>query len=300
MDLDSGATLMQQFGLEAFSPLLNVPINVPFRAIPVTDFPACSSSALVPLSHGPLVSSGSQAVTTARTAGGRKRRRMLTRDTILCPLGCSEPFTSEDAVLTHVEAIHIQRGGVAPDDGWLSAMGRRMCAGCRRLMGRSSAHCPGCRRGMLAALPQGEGATGTPLTAPEPPFTPGISAVLADRRGVLEHVPRGCRASVSQALGRVLSNFNTLKTWESLRDLLGFGKAVLAAPKRGGHRRLPALEREIILRANAIGCSPFEDVWARSQAPSRPPGPKSKIPPGRQIQKALMRFRTHRCPVSAR
>jgi hypothetical protein len=96
---------------------------------------------------------------------------------------------------------------------------------------------------------------------------------------VLEHVPRGSRASVSLALGRVLTNFCSLKTWESLRDLLGFAKTVLAAPKRGGVRRMPAVEREVILRANAIGCSPFEDLWARSSTTGRGQTAKSKLPP---------------------
>ena len=179
-----------------------------------------------------------------------------------------------------MEAIHILRGGVAPDDGWLASMGRRLCQGCRRLMARSSSHCQGCRRQGQEDLSGSAGplGPGTPLSQPEPPMRPTISAVLGDRRGVLEHVPRGCRASVLQALGRVLHNFCTMKTWESLRDLLGFGKAILAAPKRGGHRRLPALEREVILRANALGTSSFEDLWARTAVPAKASKPKSRVP----------------------
>jgi hypothetical protein len=60
--------------------------------------------------------------------------------------------------------------------------------------------------------------------------------------------------------------------------LLGFGKAVLAAPKRGGHRRLQALEREVILRANALGTSSFEALWARTATPGKAGKPKSRLP----------------------
>ena len=180
------------------------------------------------------------------------------------PPGCAEAFITPKDVLAHVEAIHIQRGGLTPDDGWLASMGRRQCEGCRRLMARTAPLCPACQRAapapaMVAPPPQG-----SPLSGPRPQWSLTIDDILADRRGVLEHVPRGCRAAVLQALGRVLGNFCAQRTWESLRDLLGFGKVVLAAPPRGGRRRLPALEREIILRANALGNSPLEALWARS------------------------------------
>ena len=60
--------------------------------------------------------------------------------------------------------------------------------------------------------------------------------------------------------------------------MLGFGKAVIAAPKRGGHRRLQALEREVILRANALGTSSFEALWARTATPGKAGKPKSWPP----------------------
>ena len=81
-----------------------------------------------------------------------------------------------------------------------------------------------------------------------------------------------------QALGRVLGAFCEQRTWESLRDLLGFGKVVLAAPPRGGRRRLPALEREIILRANALGNTPLEALWARSTPGRRAPRTSTRLP----------------------
>ena len=259
---DQGAAFMAQYGLEAFFPLLSVPRDLTL-SLPQ-----------------PPASSSTSAIVSARTAGGRKKKRMRAQETILCPLGCSEPFISDDAVLAHVESIHILRGGVAPDDGWLASMGRRLCQGCRRLMARSSSHCPGCRRQQQEERIAGMGplGPGTPLSQPEPPMRPSLAMILGDRRGVLEHVPRGCRASVLQALGRVLHNFCTHRTWESLRDLLGFGKAVLAAPKRGGHRRLQALEREVILRANALGTSSFEALWARTATPGKAGKPKSRLP----------------------
>ena len=64
-----------------------------------------------------------------------------------------------------------------------------------------------------------------------------------------------------------------------MRDLLGFGKTVLAAPGRGGHRRLPALEREIVLRANAIGVAPFHALWARTSPPPKKVKVQSRVPP---------------------
>jgi hypothetical protein len=151
-------------------------------------------------------------------------------------------------------------------------------------MGRSTTLCPGCRRARDVPQQPADNALGTPLSQAEPTLTPSISAILADRRGVLEHVPRGSRASVSMALARLLTNFCSLKTWESLRDLLGFAKAVLAAPKRGGVRRMPAVEREVIIRANVIGCSPFAEVWERSSLSGRAPPQRSKLPTTQQGQ----------------
>ena len=77
----------------------------------------------------------------ARTANGKKRRRCLAKETFVCPLGCSEPFLTAKDVLSHVEAINIQRGGLTKDEGWLASLGRRLCEGCRRLMARSAPLC---------------------------------------------------------------------------------------------------------------------------------------------------------------
>jgi hypothetical protein len=155
---DLGAIYMAQYGQAPFFPLQPLPDLFSLPPLPLLSAlppppsmssPSSSNAVGLPLPAPALP----QPITTARTAGGKKRRRMLVKDTILCPLGCSEPFSSEEAVLTHVEAIHIQRGGVAPDDGWLSDMGRRMCAGCRRLMGRTATYCPGCTRSLEAPTP---------------------------------------------------------------------------------------------------------------------------------------------------
>ena len=61
-------------------------------------------------------------------------------------------------------------------------------------------------------------------------MSPSIADVLKARRGVMDHVPMGCRAAVLAALARCLKQFCDRQTWEGLWDLLGFAKTVLAAP----------------------------------------------------------------------
>ena len=144
-------------------------------------------------------------------AGANNRKRKFLNcffsATFLCPLGCHTPFSSADAVLLHVESIHIQRRGMAPDDAWLQSMRRRLCRGCRRLMARAATHCSHCQTALMTDLTTRPPPVGTPLSNPEPPLSPSLRDILSTRRGVLEHVPRGSRTAVLNALGRVLAQF---------------------------------------------------------------------------------------------
>ena len=64
-------------------------------------------------------------IVEATSAGGRRNRRIPTDESHPCPMGCQAVFYSVDAVIHHVQSIHIMREDVSPDDVWLRSVKRR-------------------------------------------------------------------------------------------------------------------------------------------------------------------------------
>ena len=132
---------------------------------------------------------------------------MPAEDSHPCPVGCQATFYSVDAVIHHVQSFHILREDVCPDDVWLRGVNRRQCPRCKRLIARRATQCSACTRQLREQPSQGPRSEGTPLSQPEPQMSPSIADVLKARRGVMDHVPMGCRAAVLAALARCLEQF---------------------------------------------------------------------------------------------
>ena len=72
----------------------------------------------------------------------------------------------------------------------------------------------------------------------------------------------GARGACGKALGYLLRNLCTLKTWDALSRLLLFPKYVLQMPARWGTKHRNSNLRSIIQRAQAIMEHPIPDLWA--------------------------------------
>ena len=175
---------MQAHAHSDFFPLLPMGCPVPLPPFPCPFTPDCSFTTSDAAAMGQHLAVGHPVdyldyrhtpTVEACSAGGKKRRRVAKDDAHPCPLGCPAVFYSTDAVIHHVQAIHIMREGSCPDEVWLRSMNRRLCRGCNRLIARRTPQCNACNRAFTEDNARHARLPGTPLASPAPSMTPNIA-----------------------------------------------------------------------------------------------------------------------------
>ena len=208
-----------------------------------------------------------------------------------CPLGCREPLRSQDALVGHLEKIHLRSGHTIPVAA-LTELGRWVCRPCQRLWAAKSKTCHHCGRLPSGAreslarqhptVPQGPV---TPFGQPCPVLTPTLDEILLADRPTLRHLPRIAREEVAGTLAHLLDSFTQEPGWETLHRLLAFPKVVLAVLERGGKSHWDTVGRTVRDRARDYLDRPVADLWALGPGPRHRRGqPRTRRHVAREVE----------------